>query len=78
MCTNESGTNSVKPPVSLLDSAEHDRDVRTETDAVGDAVALEPLLRVDLVGAEHSAHRVVEDFRSGTRQRPQARVHESP
>ena len=54
MCTNGSGTNSVKPPVSfcrsrvrtqvagpvlgLLDRAEHDRDVRAQADGVGGAV----------------------------------------
>ena len=47
-----------------LDMAEHDRRGRAEPDAVRGAHYLEPLLRVDLVGAEDGAYLVVEDLRS--------------
>ena len=85
MCTNGSGTNSVNPPVSFcsvagahevagdvdrpFDVAEHDRDVRAQPDLVRDAVRLEPLLGVDLVGADDRPDLVVEDLGRGARQR---------
>ena len=85
MCTNGSGTNSVKPPVSCcsvagahevagdvhrpLDVAEHDRDVRAQADRVRGAVRFEPLLGVDLVGADDRADLVVEDLGRGAGQR---------
>ena len=40
--------------------------------------ALEPLLGVDLVGAEHGPHLVVEDLGRRARQRPQPGVHQPP
>ena len=52
-----------------LHGAEHDGDVRTQTDAVREAVRLQPLLGVHLVGADHRPHLVVEDLGRGARQR---------
>ncbi len=43
---------------------------------MGDAVRVEPLLGVDLVGAEHRPDLVVEDLGRGARQRAQAGVHQ--
>ena len=51
-----------------LDMAEHDRRGRAEPDAVCGAHHLEPLLGVDLVGAEHGAHFVVKDLGGGARE----------
>ena len=46
----------------LLDGAEHDGDVGAQPDRVGGAVGVEPLLGVDLVGAEDGPDLVVEDL----------------
>ena len=89
MWTKGRGTNSVKPPVSrcrarvrtmwraqrpgLLDGAEHDGDVGAQPDGVGRAVGLEPLLGVDLVGAQHGPDLVVEDLGRRARQGGAAR-----
>ena len=83
MCTKGRGTNSVKPPVSRWSArvrtrwraqergcsidAEHDGHVGAQPDAVRGAVGLEPLLGVDLVGAEHGPDLVVEDLRRRAR-----------
>jgi hypothetical protein len=45
-----------------------------QTDAVGGTVGVEPLLGVDLVGAENGADLVVEDLGGGSRQRGEAGV----
>jgi hypothetical protein len=87
MCTNGSGTSSVKPPLRrccsqqmacpvhrLLDVPEHDRHVRAQPHAVRGVVDLEPLAGRDLVGTDDRAHLVVEDLRGGTRQRREPRV----
>ena len=90
MWTKGRGTNSVKPPVSscsarvatrwraqdrgLLDGPEHDGDVGPQPDAVGGPVGLEPLLGVDLVGAQHGADLVVEDLRRRAGQGGQPRL----
>ena len=50
-----------------LDVAEHDRRRRADADGVRGAHHLEPLLGVDLVGAEDGAHLVVEDLGGGAR-----------
>ena len=47
-------------------------------DRVGGAVGLQPLLGVDLVGAERGPDLVVEDLRRRARQGPQAGVHQAP
>ena len=52
-----------------LDVPEHDRDVRAQADRVRGAVRLEPLLGVDLVGADDRADLVVEDLGRGAGQR---------
>ena len=52
-----------------FDVAEHDGDVRAQTDLVGAAVRVEPLVGRDLVGADDGAHLVVEDLRRGAGQR---------
>src|SRR5438445_13382126 len=41
------------PRHRLFDRAEHDRDVRPQTDRVGDPMALEPLVGRDLVRTEN-------------------------
>ncbi len=61
------------PAHRVLDRAEHDGDVGAQADAVRRAVRLEPLLGVDLVGADDGAHLVVEDLGRRARQRLQAR-----
>ena len=66
------------PRVGLLDGAEHDRDVGAETDPVGRAVGVEPLVGGDLVGAEDGADVVVEDLGRGARQRLEPGIHEAP
>ena len=92
MCTKGRGTNSVNPPVSLLevpgadhvpgprpgllDGAEHDGHVGSQADPVGRPVGEEPLLGVDLVGAQHGPHLVVEDLGRRARQGPEAGVTE--
>ena len=94
MCTNGSGTNSVKPPdcscccsrseqmprpvLRLLDVPEHDRHVRAQADAVRGLVHGEPLRGRDLVGADDRAHLVVEDLRRRARQRAEAEVAQHP
>ena len=93
MCTNGSGTNSVNPPVSFCRSrvrtmwraqctgcsTEPNMIVMFESqpDLVGGAVGLEPLLGVDLVGAEDRPDLVVEDLGRGARQRAQPGVHQA-
>ena len=90
MCTNGSGTNSVKPPLALLllahaqqvprpvhgavDVAEHDRVVRAEAEPVRRVVHLEPLVGRHLVGADDAPHLVVEHLRGRSRQRGEALV----
>ncbi len=92
MCTNGSGTNSVKPPVSFCRSR-----VRTRCRAqeIGRSIdpnmivmferrptecamrcAFEPLLGVHLVGAQHRADFVVEDLGRGAGQGAQPGVHQ--
>ena len=56
------------PRPGLLDRAEHDRDVAAQPDRVGGAVGLEPLLGVDLVGAQDGPDLVVEDLGRGAGQ----------
>ena len=48
-----------------LDVAEHDRRRRAHADGVRSAHHLEPLLGIDLVGAEDGAYLVVEDLGGG-------------
>ena len=90
MCTKGSGTNSVKPPVSLLqgahaqevprpvpvavDVAEHDGGGAAQAHRVRRLHHLEPLRGVDLVGAEDGAHLVVEDLGRRAGQAGEARV----
>ena len=85
MCTNGSGTNSVKPPVSFCRSRVRTRWRATCTGRstvpcmivtfdrrptlVRGAVRVEPLVGVDLVGADDRAHLVVEDLGRGAGQR---------
>ena len=57
-----------RPAARLLDRAEHDGDVRAQADRVRGAVGVEPLLGVDLVGAQDGADLVVEDLGRGARQ----------
>ena len=78
LALQRTGTQHVPRPVlGLLDAAEHDRDVRAQADAVGDAMHLEPLLGVHLVGTQHGAHFVVEDLRRRARQRLQTGGHQA-
>ena len=53
---------------------EHDGDVRAQPDRVRGAVRVEPLLGVDLVGADDGPHLVVEDLGRGAGERGQAGV----
>ena len=62
------------PGVRALDASVHDRDVRVETDAVGLAVALQPLLCVHLVAADDRADLVVEDLGGRAGQRGEPRI----
>ena len=57
-----------------FDRTEHDRHVRLEPDRVRGAVRVEPLVGVDLVGADDRPHLVVEDLGRGARQRGEAGV----
>ena len=93
MCTNGRPTNSVKPPVSfcraertqdvpgpvdgLLDRPEHDRDVASQADLVGDAMCLEPLVGGDLVRTQDRPDVVVEDLGRRAWQRRQSGILES-
>ena len=61
----------VRPVLGLFDRSEHDRDVRVQAHRMRRLMAFQPLGGVDLVGAQHSPHRVVEDLRSGARKRLQ-------
>ena len=51
-----------RPVHRPFDGAEHDRDVRPQSERVCRAVGLQPLLRIDLVAADHLADLVVEDL----------------
>ena len=88
MCTNGSGTNSVKPPVRAcsvadaqqmarpvhrpVDVAEHDGRGRAQADRVRGLHDVEPLGGLDLVRADDGAHLVVEDLGGRAGQRAEA------
>ena len=90
MCTNGSGTNSVKPPVRVLqvadaqqmprpmpgplDMAEHDRRRRAQAAPMRRLDDIEPFLCRELVGAERRANLVVENLGRGSGQAAEARV----
>src|SRR5699024_12862670 len=57
-------SNDVTCPRSgLFDRTEHDRDVRSQSDAMRDAVGFEPFVGIDLVRAENGTDGIVEDLR---------------
>ena len=56
-----------RPVLRPFDVAEHDRHVGAQADLVRRGMHLEPLIRRDLVGADHAPHLVVEDLRRGPR-----------
>ena len=69
------GAHDVAGPVDrLLDGTEHHRHVGVQADPVRHPVRLEPLLGVDLVGAQDRPDLVVEDLRRGAGQRRQPDV----
>ena len=62
------------PGPGLLDRPEHDGHVGAQPHLVSGSVGEQPLLGVDLVGAEHGPYRIVEDLGRRTRQGLQAGV----
>ena len=87
---NDSGTNSVMPPVRscssrmtrhvlgqlprLLDVAEHHRRGGAQPGAVGGLDDLDPARDRELVGADALADAIMEDFRGGARRRAEPGV----
>ena len=62
-----------RPMLVVLDMAEHDGCGAAQAAAMGGTHHVEPASGVDLVGAEHGAHLIIEDFRRRARKRAQPR-----
>ncbi len=72
------GAHHVACPVhGLFDRAEHDGDVRLQADLVRGAMGEQPLVGVDLVGAQHGTDLVVEDLGGRARQCAKPGIHQS-